>query len=118
MDGIGVRNINAGLMKKGILIMISFCCLPDVNTFADLERYGYRAYGRFAILQDGTLWVGDLHSSHPRDTKVGWYWAVSDDGTFFFSARGAETDNKLVSGSSYQILRLLITKLRSSKIIE
>lgn len=86
--------------------------LPHINSFADLARYGYRAYGRFAILQDGTLWVGDLHSSHPRDTKVGWYWAVSGEGKFLISARGAEVDNELLRSPKSLILPQLILELK------
>jgi hypothetical protein len=30
-----------------------------------LDRYGYRNYGRFAVLRDGDFWMQTLHSSYP-----------------------------------------------------
>jgi len=91
---------------------IAFVRLPDISSFADLDRHGLVSYGRFALLQDGSLWVGDLHSSHPRDTKIGWYWAVSGEGKLLISARGAEIDNELLRSPESLILPQLISELK------
>ncbi len=44
-------------------------------------------YWRFAILNDGSLWLGDVRQSHPRNTRDGFYAALSGN-TLFISARG------------------------------
>jgi hypothetical protein len=96
---------------------IYFVRLPDINSYTALDRYGYRTYGRFAILRDGSLWVGDLHSSHPQDTEVGWYWAVSGENKLLISPRGSKIDNNLLLDSQYNFTGLLISALKKMRVI-
>jgi hypothetical protein len=95
----------------------TFVRLPDISSFADLSHYGYQSYGRFAILNDGSLWVGDLHSSHPRDTMVGWYWAISEREELLISARGARTQDELLTSPESTILHQLFLELKRRRII-
>jgi hypothetical protein len=57
--------------------------LPDSN-FIPQE---YNNYGRFAILNDNSLWFGGVKSSHPSNTKIGFYWATKGD-NLLISPRG------------------------------
>ncbi len=85
--------------------------LPDINSYPEFEKTGLRAYGRFAILNDGSFWFGDLQSSHPRDTKAGWYWAVDSARNVLISARGAELDNDIIRDPKTRVLKWLIGEL-------
>ncbi len=85
--------------------------LPDINADRDLAKYGYRSYGRFALLRDGGLWFGDLHSSHPATTVSGFYWAIDPNGDLAVSARGAGIDVELLVRKRRDILAWLIGEL-------
>lgn len=85
--------------------------LPDINTDRDLESYGYRAYGRFALLRGSGFWWGDLHSSHPSDTATGWYWAIDRGGDLYVSARGAATDGEMLIRDRRDVLAWLVEEL-------
>jgi hypothetical protein len=91
--------------------------LPDINNDRDLERYGYRAYGRFALLRDGSFWFGDMRSSHPRDCMIGWYWAVSAAGELLVSARGARVDGERLFGDLRRALARLMEELRRRHVL-
>jgi hypothetical protein len=64
--------------KERVIVVDFTRRLPDVNSLdgipADLDDFG-----RFAVLRNGALSFGDVHSTHPRDTQEGFYWAVSGD---------------------------------------
>ena len=47
-------------------------------------------YGRAAILNTGSLWVGNEKTSHPK-CKIGFYYAVSGN-VLFLSPRGVASD--------------------------
>ncbi len=92
--------------------------LPDINTDRDLAKYGYRAYGRFALLRGGAgFWFGDLHSSHPATTVFGFYWAIDPNGDLVVSARGAGIDGEVLIRERRDILALLVAELVKRKII-
>lgn len=91
--------------------------LPDINSDRDLAKYGYRAYGRFALLRRNGLWYGDLHSSHPSTTQTGWYFAVTSEGDLLVSARGAGIDGEVLVNKRRDILAWLVGELVKRKII-
>lgn len=93
--------------------------LPDINSERDLEQYGYSSYGRFALLRGGGgLWFGDLHSSHPESTLVGWYWAVEGDGDLLVSARGTALDVEMLVRERKDILAWLIDELVRRRMVK
>lgn len=91
--------------------------LPDINSDRQLQATPYWAYGRFAILLDGSFHFGDLHSSHPSVTKTGWYWAVDKQGDLAVSARGAGVDGVLLFAEQKPVLARLIEELVKRRII-
>lgn len=98
-------------------MIIRLVRLPDINTQTVLDRYEYRAYGRFAVLRDGSFWWGELHSSHPKDTKIGWYWSISEVGDMLVSARGTQLDGESLFRDQKPILAILVMELVSGLII-
>lgn len=91
--------------------------LPDINTDRALEGYGFMAYGRFALLRGGGLWWGDIHSSHPSDTVIGWYWAVDGNGDLVVSARGAGIDGEMLMQERRDLLAWLVAELVRRRVI-
>jgi hypothetical protein len=85
--------------------------LPDINSNRDLEGSGYQMYGRLALLRGGVCWFGDLHSSHPANTQIGWYWAIGSQGDLYVSARGAGLDGEILIHDRRDILAWLIAEL-------
>jgi hypothetical protein len=61
--------------------------LPDIDRLTSLPD-DLEYYGRFALLQSGILWFGDIHSSHPGTSQARFYWAVGDR-TLFISPDGS-----------------------------
>lgn len=96
---------------------ITLTRLPDINSDRQLQATSYWAYGRFAILPDGSFWFGDLHSSHPTVTNVGWYWAVDRQGDLAVSARGAGVDGEALFGKYKPVLARLVEELVKRRII-
>jgi hypothetical protein len=96
---------------------ITLTRLPDINTERDIGRYGYKSYGRFALLRRNGLWYGDLHSSHPSTTQTGWYWAVTAEGELIVSPRGAGIDGEMLVNERKDILAMLVQELVRRKII-
>jgi len=96
---------------------ILFRQLPDIHTQADLERHALRAYGRFGMLPDGSLWVGDSLSSHPREVSVGWYWGITYEDDLILSSRNVVKEVELLQGEGNVIVRHLIHELLVRKII-
>ena len=91
--------------------------LPDLDSLEAVHEYGYRLYGRFAILEDGNFWFAEALSSHPLDTATGWYWAITSKGELLVSARGAETDEQSLFAERKPVLGLLVEKLIEAGII-
>jgi hypothetical protein len=92
------------------MITIKKRALPDINKMADLPA-DLIHYGRFAILNDGTFWFGGVSSSHPQNTYVGFYFAVSIDKKFvFISPCKANAD--FVKNLSSNILLYLLKILK------
>ncbi len=78
--------------------------LPDVN-YVPPE---FDKYGRFAITTDNLFWVGEEKSSHPPNTKEGFYYALAGK-TLYISPRG----NILSTASlNKKIISLLLKHLR------
>ena len=92
-------------------MIIHLCRLPDINTDRQLQTTPYWAYGRFALLLNESCWLGDLYSSHPSVTKVGWYWSVDRQGDLHVSARGAGIDGMMLVRERRDILLWLIGEL-------
>ncbi len=61
--------------------------LPDISSLDSMPQ-DLEQYGRFAILQSGILWFGDIHSSHPGTAQACFYWAVVDR-TLYLSPDGS-----------------------------
>jgi len=95
---------------KNILV-IRKVRLLDLNTDAEIERHGYACYGRFSMLRNGSFWFGDVRSMHPKETSIGWYWAISPTGELLVSARGAAPDGERLFTDCKPILTLLIEEL-------
>jgi hypothetical protein len=62
--------------------------LPDIHDFKFLDER-FNQYGRCALLTDGSFWFGNIKSSHPANTKEGFYWAVDLSKNLYISPRGA-----------------------------
>ncbi|MFP4566883.1 MAG: hypothetical protein ACLFNX_10310 [Spirochaetaceae bacterium] len=73
--------------KERVLIVDLTRRLPDISNLEFLPE-DLDSYGRFAIMQTGMIWFGDIHSTHPATTQVGYYWARSED-VLYISPRGA-----------------------------
>ncbi len=83
--------------------------LPDINNFDNLP-VEYSDYGRFGILTDGAYFFSHIASSHPRNTKYGYYWALNGaKDTIYISARGAVTD---LDYADKPLIAYLIKQLR------
>lgn len=104
-------------MKDTLPLVVRLDRLPDISTVRDLDRYGYRNYGRFAVLRDGDFWVQTLHSSYPAEMETGWFWAVDAEDRLIVSARGAISDGESLFGRNKPILARLIEELVKQRII-
>ncbi len=93
------------------MMKILFKQLPDINTQHALERQSLRAYGRFGLLPDGSLWLGDSQSSHPRELSVGWYWGVNHTEELILSSRNVWSEVELLQGEGNIIIKHLIHEL-------
>jgi len=92
--------------------------LPDINNDHQLQATPYWAYGRFAESVDGSLWFGDLYSSHPSVTRTGWYWAIDREGNLYVSARGAGIDGETLMRDRKDILAWLVGELVTRRAIQ
>jgi hypothetical protein len=86
------------------------CRLPDINRNRDLPPE-YEEYGRFAVLNNGRFWNGDIRSSHPPNTRDGFYWAIRGS-TLFLSPRGSTYNWPQVI--SDDLIRWLVRRLALS----
>ncbi len=92
-------------------LIIKRASLPDINSLEDVYEHGFLQYGRFAVLEDGSIWFGDALSSHPQNTDRGWYWAISNSGELLVSARGTEEDGVRLFTDNKPLLGLLVEEL-------
>ncbi len=74
-------------LKERVLTVDLTRRLPDTSNLEFLPE-DLDSYGRLAIMQTGMIWFGDIHSTHPSTTQVGYYWARSGD-VLYISPRGA-----------------------------
>lgn len=72
---------------------IYFKYLPDVHSLDSLPK-NIIEYGRCAILNDNTFWIGNMKSSHPLNTNIGFYYALTSKGNLVISARSNFNDYK------------------------
>jgi len=98
-------------------LVIHLDCLPDISTIRDLERYGFRDYGRFAVLRDGQFWIQTLRSNYPADMETGWFWAVDQLNRLLVSARGAVMDGEYLFTKKKYILARLVEELVNKRIL-
>jgi hypothetical protein len=89
--------------------------LPDINS--NIDRYGFRAYGRFALLRNGSIWFGDIRSCHPFNCQIGWYWAIANTGELLVSARGAGIDGDSLFRERKPVLAALVEELVRQRIL-
>lgn len=85
--------------------------LPDLCSDEAAQAQGFLDYGRFAVTNSGRFWLGPARSSHPSDTRVGWYWALEVDGTLLVSPRGAGIEGLALFNEGKPILALLVKRL-------
>ncbi len=99
--------------KSGIprTLTIRLTRLPDIHSYASAAAHGFRNYGRFAVTRDGGFFFAETLSSHPSDTKVGWYWAIARDEEVLVSARGAAIDGEALFHEYRPALALLVEAL-------
>jgi hypothetical protein len=108
----------SGMKTVESAIRISRVRLPDINKTTDVTSHGLRDYGRFAVLTDNTFWFGDELSSHPRTTRTGWYWAVTDNpDELLISARGSQFDLEELDGPNNPVIGLLVRELKKRRIL-
>ena len=105
-----IHSMNVLVVKPGLL--------PDLEGAEEARERGLLAYGRFALLGDGSLWVGDARSSHPADTARGWYWALDTMGDLILSPRGARVDGEWLFGEGRRLMALLLAELEKRCAIE
>ena len=97
---------------------VVFSRLPDIHSATDIARNGLISYGRFALLRDNTFWWGDNLSSHPRDTKTGWYWAIpSGSREIVVSARGCKLDIEELMAPDNPVIGQLLRELKRRRIL-
>ena len=77
----------AGVNPDRILTVDLTRRLPDIDVLASVPD-DVQQYGRFAILQSGMLWFGDVHSSHPGTSQARFYWAMGEK-TLYISPDGS-----------------------------
>lgn len=92
-------------------LVIREASIPDLDDPDEAEERGYALYGRFARLNSGGLWFGDVRSTHPESTKAGWYWAIGADGDLLVSSRGSSLDAELLFAGDRSILAWLLEQL-------
>jgi len=85
--------------------------LPDLAGAEEARERGLLAYGRFALLRDGSLWTGDARSSHPADTARGWYWAIDTMGDLILSPRGARSEGEWLFREGRALIAVLLVEL-------
>ncbi|MFP4431984.1 MAG: hypothetical protein ACLFPV_12095 [Spirochaetaceae bacterium] len=76
-----------GIRADRILIVDLTRRLPDIGSLESMPE-DIEQYGRFALLQSGMLWFGDIHSSHPGTATACFYWAIGDR-TLYISPDGS-----------------------------
>jgi len=91
--------------------------LPDLEGADDARERGLLAYGRFALLRDGSLWLGDARSAHPADTAKGWYWAIDTMGDLILSPRAARDDGEWLFGKGRRLVAILLAELEARRAI-
>lgn len=104
-------------MKTNERLVIHLDCLPDISSVRDLERYGYRDYGRFAVLRDGRFWLQSLHSNYPAEMENGWFWAIDHKDRLVVSGRSAVMDGERLFTREKHILAQLVQELVNKRIL-
>ncbi len=79
--------VSADVDPERVLVVNLTRRLPDIDQLESLPE-DLDTYGRFAILQSGILWFGDIHSSHPGTATACFYWAVGGR-TLYISPDGS-----------------------------
>lgn len=108
MPDTGDKAGKAGIRRT---LIIRLTRLPDIHAYDAAEAHGFRYYGRFAVTRSGGFFFADTVSSHPLDTKVGWYWAIVRDAELLVSARGSVIDGEALFHEYAPVLALLVEAL-------
>lgn len=98
-------------------LVVRLTRLPDVDSPRAAAEHRLTRYGRFALTRGGSFWFANERSSHPPTTAVGWYWAVTADGSLLVSARGSALDGQALFGAQAPALAALIERLVRERII-
>ncbi|HOM98510.1 MAG TPA: hypothetical protein P5519_09890 [Spirochaetia bacterium] len=85
--------------------------LPDIHSYEAAEAHGFYYYGRFAVTRTGGFFFAETISSHPSETKIGWYWAIAKADEVLVSARGAAIDGEILFKEYAPALALLVEAL-------
>lgn len=93
---------------------VIFKQLPDIHYEREYTKLGLNAYGRFGVLADSSLWIGNHLSTHPSHLIMGFYWAVDMYGNLILSPRNLKSeievlqgeDNVIVRGFFYEMMRM------------
>jgi len=67
---------------------IKLVTLPDVHDYKHLSP-DIIEYGRFGYTTNDSFFVSDIRSSHPYNTKIGGYYAMTKDNKLLLSPRGS-----------------------------
>ena len=104
-------------MKQNNYRSIYLSRLPDTHKIQVIQDAGYINYGRFAVTTSGNILVSGINSSHPSNTKTGWYWAVDSQNNLTVSPRGAQLDNNELLKDDQFLLRCLIAELKKQHVL-
>jgi len=62
--------------------------LPDVHSYNKLSS-NIIEYGRFGYTTSKYFFVSDIYSSHPNNTLIGGYYAITNKNELLLSPRGS-----------------------------
>ncbi|MBN1522960.1 MAG: hypothetical protein JW904_00645 [Spirochaetales bacterium] len=91
--------------------------LPDLDDADSLSDHNLRDYGRFAILDDGSMWLGDVYSSNPDEASSTFFWAITKSEELLICAQHSKVDDERIFGSDKRPLAWVVEELVSKQII-
>jgi hypothetical protein len=99
-------------------LIIRETSIPDLDDPDEAAERGYVSYGRFARLNSGGLWFGDVRSTHPESTQAGWFWAFDEKGDLLVSSSGSSVDAELLFSGDRAVLAWLLEELVKRRLLK
>lgn len=91
--------------------------LPDTHNPEVISSLNLMDYGRCWITNSGLFGWGGIRSSHPRNTRTGWYWGVDNYGDLIISPRNVVSDTDILFQNNNRIIGELISELKKNRIL-